>query len=63
MLTPLNVDAATWQEHLAAIRDDRSICSCARCGKPLFYMSRGNFSWADGVYHGICYACLRPEED
>jgi hypothetical protein len=63
MLTPMNIDDCVWREHLNAVRDDRPICSCARCGKPLFCMSRGNFAWVDGVCQGVCYACLRPEED
>lgn len=39
-------------------------CHCERCGEPLYPSSTGNYRWdLDGTLHGVCYACLRPEED
>lgn len=43
------------------------VCGCERCGKQLFADSCGNFEidyqGREPVMKGVCYACLRPEED
>lgn len=37
---------------------------CERCGKQLYKDSTGNFHFEAGRgWVGVCYACLRPEED
>ncbi len=40
-------------------------CKCDRCGKQLYADSCGNYRTdaETGRYAGVCYACLRPEED
>lgn len=37
---------------------------CERCGKPMYRDTCGNYRVDDaGKWVGVCYPCLRPEED